>query len=102
MGAKMSGGLKTLLTSEPLELPTPPCYQADPTQFQRYAPRDRLDLYDPDLQKPAHLDALLGQPAANTEAQLKNGWNPDDRSLNIFIKEDDILTVGSGRCLDGK
>ena len=26
------------------------------------------------------------------EVELKHAWNPDDRSLNIFVKEDDPLT----------
>lgn len=46
----------------------------------------------PDLQRPARLDILLDMPASNKESQLKHAWNPDDRSLNIFVKEDDKLT----------
>ena len=31
-------------------------------------------------------------PPAPLETQIANSWNPDDRSLNIFVKEDDKLT----------
>lgn len=45
-----------------------------------------------DLQRPARLGMLLDTPAASLETQLRHSWNPDDRSLNIFVKEDDRLT----------
>ncbi|XP_048861329.1 LOW QUALITY PROTEIN: SPRY domain-containing SOCS box protein 4-like [Brienomyrus brachyistius] len=31
-------------------------------------------------------------PPAPAAVQLQHAWNPDDRSLNIFVKEDDRLT----------
>jgi hypothetical protein len=59
-----------------------------------YASDGGADLFDVDLQKPASLDALLQQTPASKEQQLKHAWNPEDRSLNIFIKdEDNGLTV---------
>lgn len=39
-----------------------------------------------DFQRPARLDILLDMPPATREVQIKHGWNPDDRSLNIFVK----------------
>jgi len=59
-----------------------------------YLSDNSADLYDADLQKPASFDALLQQQVASKEVQLKHSWNPEDRSLNIFIKDDDDgLTV---------
>jgi hypothetical protein len=52
------------------------------------------DLFDVDLQKPASFDALMQQAPVSKDTQVRHAWNPDDRSLNIFIKdEDDGLTV---------
>jgi hypothetical protein len=50
---------------------------------------DDGELFEADLQKPAGLDDLIERPTADKLEQLKHSWNPDDRSLNIFIKEDD-------------
>ncbi|XP_013393580.1 SPRY domain-containing SOCS box protein 1 [Lingula anatina] len=48
--------------------------------------------YNPDFQKPSRLDVLLDMPPAPLEVQNQQAWNPDDRSLNIFVKDDDKLT----------
>ncbi len=53
--------------------------------------RDHI-MYNPDFQKPARLDMLLDMPKAKRELQDKHAWNAEDRSLNIFVKEDDPLT----------
>jgi len=45
-----------------------------------------------DLKMPPRLEMLLDMPAAPRETQLKHAWNAEDRSLNIFVKEDDKLT----------
>lgn len=51
---------------------------------------------------------LLDMPPALRETQLKYSWNADDRSLNIFVKEDDKLTfhrhpvAQSTDCIRGK
>ncbi|RWS30750.1 protein gustavus-like protein [Leptotrombidium deliense] len=58
--------------------------------------------------RPARLDVLLDTPANNYEVMVKHSWNPDDRSLNIFVKEDDPLTfhrhpvAQSTDCVRGK
>ncbi|KAG9333178.1 hypothetical protein JZ751_013385 [Albula glossodonta] len=52
----------------------------------------RRELRGPDFCKPARLDLLLDMPAAALEQQLRHAWNSEDRSLNIFVKEDDKLT----------
>lgn len=41
---------------------------------------------------PSRLDMLLDMPQVRRDTQDKHGWNPADRSLNIFVKEDDKLT----------
>lgn len=46
----------------------------------------------PDLVRPKRLDMLLDMPAVPIEMAVKNSWDPDDRSLNIFVKEDDKTT----------
>lgn len=45
-----------------------------------------------DLQRPARLDLLLDMPPAPLDVQIKHSWSPTDRSLNIFVKEEDNLT----------
>lgn len=44
------------------------------------------------LPLPPHLDLLLDRPVASRQVQLQHAWNPNDRSLNIFVKEDDEFT----------
>jgi len=74
MGQKVSGGIKTIARE--------PTYRA----------LNRDHIYNPDFQKPSRLDMLLDMPPVPKEQQLEHGWNADDRSLNIFVKEDDRMT----------
>jgi hypothetical protein len=46
----------------------------------------------PRLPLPPQLDLALDRPVAGREEQARHAWNPEDRSLNIFVKEDDELT----------
>ncbi|KAI4488259.1 hypothetical protein M0804_005107 [Polistes exclamans] len=61
-----------------------------------------------DLSRPARLDVLLDMPPASREIQVNHSWNADDRSLNIFVKDDDKLTfhrhpvAQSTDCIRGK
>ncbi|XP_051155297.1 protein gustavus isoform X2 [Leptopilina boulardi] len=61
-----------------------------------------------DLSRPARLDVLLDMPPASRETQIHHSWNADDRSLNIFVKDDDKLTfhrhpvAQSTDCIRGK
>ena len=41
---------------------------------------------------PTRLEMLLDMPAVAKETQVKHAWNSEDRSLNIFVKDDDKLT----------
>ncbi|KFB45678.1 AGAP010197-PA-like protein [Anopheles sinensis] len=60
------------------------------------------------FQRPARLDVLLDMPPAPRETQLKYSWNAEDRSLNVFVKEDDKMTfhrhpvAQSTDCIRGK
>lgn len=40
---------------------------------------------------PHRLDVLLDMPPVDVETQKKHGWNPEDRSPNVFIKDDLIV-----------
>lgn len=61
-----------------------------------------------DFSRPARLDILLDMPPASRETQIHHSWNADDRSLNIFVKDDDKLTfhrhpvAQSTDCIRGK
>ena len=91
MGQKVSGGIKTILW--------------DPS-YRTLGHSEPLCLQD--FQRPSRLDVLLDLPPADRDVQLLNAWNPADRSLNLFIKEDDELTVHrhpvaqSTDCIRGK
>jgi len=86
MGQKASGGLKTMLREGAL------FHSGHPTALSS-STRPVLDLCHPDFHKPPRLDLLLDMPPASQEIQVRNSWNPDDRSLNIFIKDDDAMTI---------
>lgn len=90
MGQKVSGGIKTVLSEPGPYLGT------------------RGLVYNPDLQRPVRLNALLEMSPVGKDVQVKNAWNPSDRSLNIFIKDDDELVIHrhpvaqSTDCIRGK
>lgn len=90
MGQKISGNIKSVDVREPA-----------------YRPLKR-ELRGPDFCKPTRLDMLLDMPSASREVQLKHAWNNEDRSLNIFVKEDDKVTfhrhpvAQSTDCIRGK
>jgi len=44
------------------------------------------------LRVPVRVQMALDQPLATPVQQLAHSWNPSDRSLNIFVKEEDRLT----------
>ncbi|PAV72193.1 hypothetical protein WR25_00024 [Diploscapter pachys] len=61
-----------------------------------------------DLMPPLRFDVLMSMQAPSPDAQHMHAWNPDDRSLNIFVKEDDKFTfhrhpvAQSTDCIRGK
>ncbi|XP_065215817.1 protein gustavus isoform X2 [Planococcus citri] len=73
-------------------------------QYKPVIPRELSQ----EFARPARLDILLDMPAVPREAQIKHAWNADDRSLNIFVKEEDKLTfhrhpvAQSTDCIRGK
>lgn len=91
MGQKISGGVKTVS-------------RESPTPYKPVIPRELAQ----DFARPARLDMLLDMPPALRETQLKYSWNSEDRSLNIFVKDDDKLTfhrhpvAQSTDCIRGK
>jgi len=49
--------------------------------------------FQSDITIPRRLEYLLDMPELPYAQQLPHGWNPDDRSLNIFVKELDPFTL---------
>lgn len=41
---------------------------------------------------PSRLEMLLDMPRASKETQVKHSWNTEDRSLNIYVKDEDPMT----------
>ncbi|EGW00478.1 SPRY domain-containing SOCS box protein 4 [Cricetulus griseus] len=74
MGQKLSGSLKSVEVREPSLRPA------------------KRELRGSEPGRPARLDQLLDMPAAGLAVQLRHAWNPEDRSLNVFVKDDDRLT----------
>lgn len=58
--------------------------------------------------RPYKFDVVLQMPLPSTEEMERHSWNPDDRSLNIYVKEEDRLTLHrhpvaqSTDCIRGK
>uniref|UniRef100_A0A915E7P3 Uncharacterized protein n=1 Tax=Ditylenchus dipsaci TaxID=166011 RepID=A0A915E7P3_9BILA len=57
---------------------------------------------------PYKFDVVLQMPLPSREEMERHAWNPDDRSLNIYVKEEDRLTLHrhpvaqSTDCIRGK
>lgn len=73
MGQKVPGGIKTIDMRDPAFSPL------------------KLELQALSHTKPSRLDLLLDMPPANVDVQVQHSWNNDDRSLNIFVKDDNKL-----------
>lgn len=58
--------------------------------------------------RPGRLDVVLCMPPPDRSVMEAHAWNPNDRSLNIFVKDDDHLTfhrhpvAQSTDCIRGK
>jgi len=81
MGQKVSGGVKGLSGRE----------GSHSSLGAAKSSNSRHDIPH-DFTKPSRLEALLDMPPTSREVELKHAWNGEDRSLNIFVKEDDALT----------
>jgi SPRY domain-containing SOCS box protein 1/4 len=90
MGQKISGGVKSV--------------SRDHAPHKPIIPRELASFFT----RPARLDVLLDMPPVSKEVQVKHSWNAEDRSLNVFVKEDDKLTfhrhpvAQSTDCIRGK
>ncbi|XP_027964419.1 uncharacterized protein LOC114213401 isoform X2 [Eumetopias jubatus] len=73
MGQKVTGGIKTVDMRDPTYRPL------------------KQELQSLDYCKPTRLDLLLDMPPVSYDVQLLHSWNNNDRSLNVFVKEDDKL-----------
>ncbi|XP_054938135.1 SPRY domain-containing SOCS box protein 1 isoform X2 [Physeter macrocephalus] len=73
MGQKVTGGIKTVDMRDPTYRPL------------------KQELQGLDYCKPTRLDLLLDMPPVSYDVQLLHSWNNNDRSLNVFVKEDDKL-----------
>ena len=49
--------------------------------------------FQSDITIPRRLEYLLDMPELPQAQAAPHGWNPDDRSLNIFVKELDPFTL---------
>ena len=65
-------------------------HQSD-TKSQQKPPSPTV--FNPLPPHPHCIHTLLEQPKANLPTQIKHAWNPEDRSLNIFIKDDNIFSI---------
>jgi len=88
MGQKVSGGIKTISQSRLDSAP----YKTNSGPNNNRAEPSTVSPLKTEFPRPPRLDMLLDMPPANPDTQLKHAWNADDRSLNIFVKEDDKLT----------
>ncbi|XP_041701274.1 SPRY domain-containing SOCS box protein 1 [Coregonus clupeaformis] len=73
MGQSVPGGIKTIDMRDPAFRPL------------------KLELAALDHAKPSRMDLLLDMPPAGQEVQMQHSWNNNDRSLNIFVKDDNKL-----------
>lgn len=100
MGQKVSTGIKVVQPMEEESL------EGAPSVAHPNRPGWILEVREP--QRPLRLELLLDMPPAGAELQCRHAWNPEDRSLNIFVKEDDRLTfhrhpvAQSTDCIRGK
>lgn len=96
MGQKISGGVKSVTRGDH--------QSSSATNHKPIIPRELASFFT----RPARLDVLLDMPPVTREVQVKHSWNAEDRSLNVFVKEDDKLTfhrhpvAQSTDCIRGK
>ncbi|KAG5683042.1 hypothetical protein PVAND_012349 [Polypedilum vanderplanki] len=96
MGQKISGGVKSVTRGDHSS--------SSATNHKPIIPRELASFFT----RPARLDVLLDMPPVTREVQIKHSWNAEDRSLNVFVKEDDKLTfhrhpvAQSTDCIRGK
>uniref|UniRef100_A0A914UXZ7 Uncharacterized protein n=1 Tax=Plectus sambesii TaxID=2011161 RepID=A0A914UXZ7_9BILA len=83
-----------------------PCQRHHP--YRRIAGPSLAVATDDLLVRPSRLDVILSMPPPDRGTMEAHAWNPEDRSLNIFVKDDDKLTfhrhpvAQSTDCIRGK
>lgn len=97
MGQKISGGVKSVTRGDHHS-------SSSAANHKPIIPRELASFFT----RPARLDVLLDMPPVSREVQIKHSWNAEDRSLNVYVKEDDKLTfhrhpvAQSTDCIRGK
>lgn len=97
MGQKISSGVKSVSSG-----------RSDAQVTHSLKPIAGGKLFDSTLRNPTRLNILLEMPPVTKDTQQKFSWNVEDRSLNIFVKDDDKLTfhrhpvAQSTDCIRGK
>lgn len=79
---------RNLLVQEASPLPTMPSASTSAIAYN-----NNNSKFLSDYAIPPRLEYLLDMPMAPYSTQVLHSWNPDDRSLNIFVKEADPLTL---------
>uniref|UniRef100_A0A0K0E2S4 B30.2/SPRY domain-containing protein n=1 Tax=Strongyloides stercoralis TaxID=6248 RepID=A0A0K0E2S4_STRER len=70
--------------------------------------KESVDICDGDMGCPDKFKSILGNGPPSRKVMEEHAWNPDDHSPNIFVKEDDPLTLHrnpvaqSTDCIRGK
>uniref|UniRef100_A0A7E5A0M4 B30.2/SPRY domain-containing protein n=2 Tax=Panagrellus redivivus TaxID=6233 RepID=A0A7E5A0M4_PANRE len=81
---------------------------ASPRGASNAAPSSYAHLSLDDMARPSKMDVVMSMPPPDAATLEKYAWNPEDRSLNIYVKEDDPLTfhrhpvAQSTDCIRGK
>lgn len=93
MGQKQSGGIQTLSsTPRDFHINRPNMTILRSTTADNKHSQKQAQQHN-DYQKPLRLDVILEQPAVSQDVAEKHTWNPEDRSLNIYVKPDDPFTL---------
>ncbi|KAK9296356.1 hypothetical protein QLX08_009610 [Tetragonisca angustula] len=89
MGQKISGGVKSVTReAAPGAVGGVGVGSGGVVAYKPVVPRELAQHFA----RPPRLDVLLDMPPASRETQIHHSWNANDRSLNIFVKDDDKLT----------
>ena len=72
---------------------TPPPPPIDAVRISLAHPDYHIGAFLDENARPVKLDLILDAPPPTIAEQEKHAWNPDDRSLNIYVKDEDRLTL---------
>lgn len=74
-------------------VPNAPPANNEPGRVSPAHPAHNLAAFLDEGVRPSKFDLLLQMDRPSQKEMEKHSWNPDDRSLNIFVKDDDRLTL---------